>query len=94
MSRTTVTLPALTIGGVGEGGGFHAGGSVTYRVFFGERWVGWVGDGREWRGWRYGGRRWWACWREDGDTAARWNSDLTHSTRRAALGDLLTKVVD
>ena len=53
------------------------------------RWVGWVGDGRPWRGWRYGGRHWWACWREHGDTAARWRTDLVHPTRRIALDALL-----
>lgn len=70
----------------------HAGGTVTYRVYVGDRWVGWVGDGREWRGWRYGGRRWWACWREDGDTAARWNTGLDFGTRTAAGAALLARV--
>lgn len=72
------------------------GGTVTYRVTLDGRWVGWVGDERPWRGWRYGGRRWWACWREDGDTAARWNSfaysDGGHATRAAALADLVAQV--
>ena len=70
----------------------HGGGEVAYRVTVNGRWVGWVGDGREWRGWRFGSRRWWACWREDGDTAARWNSDLVHTSRRAAVDNLLTRV--
>lgn len=91
-TTTTATTPAVTIVRAGDGDGFHAGGTVTYRVHIDGRWVGWVGDGREWRGWRYGQRRWWACWRQEGDTAARWNSDLTHPTRRAALVDLTDQV--
>jgi hypothetical protein len=70
----------------------HSGGVMVYRVNVDGRWIGWVGDGREWRGWRYGGRKWWACWREDGDTAARWNTDLTCATRKAALAALLEQV--
>lgn len=70
----------------------YLGGEAVYRVTLGARWIGWVGDGREWKGWRYGARRWWACWREDGDTAARWRSDLTNLTRTAALTALLEQV--
>jgi len=70
----------------------HAGGEVTYRVFVADRWVGWIGDGREWRGWRYGGRRWWACWRQDGDTGARWNTELEFGTRASALAALLDHI--
>lgn len=68
-----------------------SGGTVAYRVTLNGRWVGWVGDVRPWRGWRYGGTQWWACWREDGDTAARWNSndDQPHRTRAAALAALV-----
>lgn len=69
-------------------GPLHSGGTVAYRVHVDGRWVGWVGDGRAWRGWRHGGRRWWACWREDGDTAARWSTDLEYGTRAAALAAL------
>lgn len=69
----------------------HAGGTVTYHVHVGDRRVGWVGDGRPWRGWRFGGRRWWACWREDGDTAARWGTDLDYPTRAAAVAALLAQ---
>jgi hypothetical protein len=73
-----------------------SGGTVVYRVVLDGRWIGWVGDERPWRGWRYGGRKWWACWREDGDTAARWNSfdDRPHATRAAALADLLRRVAE
>lgn len=76
----------------------HAGGgTVTYRVTLNGRWIGWVGDTRPWRGHRFGGRRWWACWREDGDTAARWNSgfgdDDGHRTRADAVAALLKRVV-
>lgn len=73
----------------------YSGGTVTYRVTIDGRWIGWVGDMRPWRGSRYGGRQWWACWREDGDDAARWNtfSHVTqHGTRAAALADLLAQV--
>jgi hypothetical protein len=71
------------------------GGTVVYRVVVDDRWIGWVGDMRLWRGWRYGGRKWWACWREDGDTAARWSSfdGRPHVTRAAAFADLLRRVV-
>jgi hypothetical protein len=72
-----------------------AGGTVVYRVTVDGRWIGWVGDQRPWRGWRYGGQFWWACWREEGDTAARWNSHDDgdgHKTRAAALADLLAQV--
>jgi hypothetical protein len=74
--------------------GIHGGGSVTYRVFLAGTWIGWVGDGRAWRGWRYGRRQWWAAWRQHGDTAARWNSGLTHPTRTAALTALQTQARD
>jgi hypothetical protein len=70
----------------------HAGGSAAYRVLVEDRWVGWVGDGQAWRGWRYGARQWWACWREDGDTAARWSTDLDFATRAAALDALTAQV--
>lgn len=68
-----------------------AGGTVVYRVTVDGRWIGWVGDIRPWRGWRYGGRQWWACWREEGDNAARWNSHSSgdFKTRAAALAGLL-----
>jgi hypothetical protein len=73
-----------------------AGGTVTYRVTLDGRWVGWVGDCREWRGWRFGGREWWACWREDGDGAARWNSFGTHSfaTRKHAVAELVSRAAE
>ncbi|OLT03207.1 hypothetical protein BJF90_26390 [Pseudonocardia sp. CNS-004] len=64
----------------------HAGGTVTYLVM--DRngsMVGMLGDGRDWKGWRYGGRRWWACWRQEGDQAARWSTDLDYPTRKGAL---------
>lgn len=64
-------------------------GHVTYAVEVDGQQIGWVGDGRPWRGWRWGGRRWWACWRQDGDTAARWSTDLDYPTRVAALTALL-----
>lgn len=70
--------------------GLHSGGTVAYRVLVAGQWVGWIGDGRPWRGWRYGGRRWWACWREDGDNAARWSTDLDYLSRRTALTALLS----
>lgn len=70
----------------------YVGGTTDHRVYLEGRWVGWVGDGREWRGWRYGARRWWACWREDDDTAARWNTGLEHTSRAAALAALLAEI--
>lgn len=68
------------------------GGTVIRRVLLDGQWIGWVGDGRRWRGWGYGGRRWFACWRQDGDTAARWCSELDYLTRKAALAALLDHV--
>ncbi|MFC4127376.1 hypothetical protein [Nocardia rhizosphaerae] len=67
------------------------GGSVTHPVMVDGRRVGWVGDIRRWRGHRHGGRRWWACWREDGDTHARW-SEFEFGTRRAALAALTERI--
>ena len=72
-----------------------AGGSVVYKVAVDGRRIGWVGDARPWRGWRFGGREWWAAWREDGDTAARWNTfsdDKPPATRAAAVAVLLARV--
>lgn len=66
-------------------------GTVVYRVTLDGTWIGWVGDYRDWKGYRYGARRWWACWRQDGDTAARWYSDQ-HSARTAARTALLTHI--
>ena len=63
----------------------QAGGEVAYRVKVNGHPAGWVGDGRPWRGHRLGSRKWWACWREEGDTAARWDSGLDYGTRAAAL---------
>lgn len=65
-----------------------SGGTVAYTVHLDGLWLGWVGDGRDWTGSGFGGRYWWACWRETGDTAARWCSDPVHRTRRDALIDL------
>jgi len=69
-----------------------SGGTVVYRVTVDGTWVGWIGDGRAWKGWRFGGRRWWACWREDGDTAARWSSNLDYRSRTAARLALLIRI--
>ncbi|MET9231420.1 hypothetical protein [Lentzea sp. NPDC003310] len=65
-------------------------GTVIYRVTVDGTWIGWIGDYRDWKGWRYGGRRWFACWRQDGDTAARWyRNELP--TRTAARNALITR---
>lgn len=70
----------------------HSGGKVTYRVYDGDRWIGWVGDGRRWGGSRYKAQQWWACWREDGDTAARWNSGLRYAKRQDAVDGLAARI--
>jgi hypothetical protein len=70
----------------------HSGGKVTYRVYDGDRWIGWVGDGRKWQGHRYGGQKWWACWREDGDAAARWSTGLRYATRQDAVDGLAARI--
>lgn len=70
----------------------HSGGEVAYRVEVDGRPLGWIGDSRPWRGHRYGGRKWWATWREDGDAAARWDTDLDYPTRSAAVAALLAEV--
>lgn len=78
----------------------HAGGgTVTFLAYDSAgRWIGWVGDERLWRGHRYGARRWWSCWRQLGDTAARWNSHPAGTTglssRKAAREALLAVVAD
>jgi hypothetical protein len=69
-------------------GPLHGHGTVTWQVHVGGRWVGWVGDARDWTGYGFAGRYWWACWRQDGDTAARDNRYHV-STRRAALAWLI-----
>jgi hypothetical protein len=68
------------------------GGKTTYRVYDGDRWIGWVGDGRRWRGSRYGAQQWWACWREDGDAAARWSSGLRYAKRQDAVDALAAQI--
>ncbi|WP_157115800.1 hypothetical protein [Nocardia puris] len=62
---------------------------MVYAAHVDGRRIGWVGDERAWRGHRFGGRRWWAAWREDGDTAARWNTgDHPLRTRAEAVAAL------
>jgi hypothetical protein len=71
------------------------GGTVRYIVHDATgRFVGYIGDGRAWVGHQYGGRRWWAAYRLDGDTSARWSSDLDYTSRRSALEALKGQVVD
>lgn len=72
----------------------HSGvsGATSYAVHLDGKWIGWVGTAREWRGHRYGGLKWWACWREEGDAAARWNSHGTAlASRKAAVAALLAE---
>lgn len=66
-------------------------GTVVYAVLVDGHRIGWVGDHRQFRGTRYGGRQWWACWREEGDSAAREDSinDASFHARKAAVGALL-----
>lgn len=67
-------------------------GATSYAVHLDGTMIGWVGTAREWKGSRYGGLKWWACWREDGDTAARWNSDdAAPASRKAAVDALLAE---
>jgi hypothetical protein len=70
------------------------GGTIVYAVLVDGRRVGWVGDERPWRGHRYGQRQWWACWREDDDSAARWNSfdAPVMRSRKAALTALTEQI--
>ncbi|MFC9966363.1 hypothetical protein ACFVH4_19210 [Nocardia ignorata] len=64
----------------------------SFAVHLDGQWIGWVGTARAWRGSRFGALKWWACWREDGDTAARWSSEPTaHPTRKAAIAALLAE---
>ncbi len=72
--------------------GTWSGGTVVYRVTVDGTWIGWVGDGRRWKGWGYGAVRWWACWRQDGDTSARWSSNLDYRSRSAARVALLARI--
>lgn len=70
----------------------YSSGTVVFRVYDGDRWVGWVGDGRRFNGSRYGARKWWACWREDGDAAARWSTGLRYEKRQEALDGLAARI--
>ena len=72
-------------------GRMATGGTVSHEVYLDGRWIGWVGDARRFTGIGFGGRRWWACHRQDGDTAARWNSE-GHGSRKAALQALIARV--
>lgn len=72
--------------------GTWSGGTVRFRVTVDGTWVGWIGDGRAWKGSHYGARRWWACWRQNGDTAARWSSNLDYPSRTAARVALLARI--
>jgi len=72
----------------------HNGGTITYCAYVGDRWVGWIGDGREWEGSSYGGRRWWCAWRQEGDEAARWGTGLEFTSRAAAVDTLTAAIID
>lgn len=72
-------------------GRMAGGGTVSYTVEIDGRWVGWVGDERRFTGVRFAGRRWWACHREEGDRAARWNTEGLR-TRAAAVDALAERV--
>ena len=90
-----MTGPAITRDAVltlrkSDRGRMAMGGTVSYEVYFDGRWIGWVGDDREGYGMRPP-RRWWACWREDGDQAARWNG-VGYRTRAAAVDALTARV--
>jgi len=61
----------------------HNGGTITYCAYVGDRWVGWIGDGREWAGSNYGGRRWWCACRQEGDEAAAVPQRSTRSPPRS-----------
>ena len=69
----------------------HNGGTITYCAYVGDRWVGWIGDGREWAGSNYGGLRWW-CACQEGDEAAPWATGLEFTSRAAAV-DALTAAI-
>lgn len=70
------------------------GGTVTFKVVHEGTWIGWVGDGRSFNGSRYGARKWWACWRQEGDTAARWCSDLEYTSKKRALVALMRRLAE
>ena len=63
----------------------HAGGSVTYRAYLNQRWIGWVGDGRDWRGSRYGALSG-GCWLKTATRRPRpQRPDPDHPQRRRRL---------
>lgn len=87
----TIQLDAGTaydLGGDLSGVPTWGGGTVTHTASINDRRIGWVGNGREFDGCGFRIERWWACWREEGDTAARWTSDLEFRSRAAALAAL------
>lgn len=92
-----MTAPTISmVGGMivlhrSDRGAMAAGGTVSYEVYVGGRWIGWVGDERPWLGHTHGGRRWWFAWRQEGDSAARANG-TGYRTRAAALDALLDVV--
>lgn len=70
------------------------GGTVTFKVVHEGTWIGWVGDGRKFNGSTFGARKWFACWRQDGDTAARWCSELEFTSKKRALVALMRQVAE
>ena len=73
----------------------HEGGTLTFRAYEGNRWVGWVGDGREWQGANYGRRRWWcACRQDGGDEIPRWGTGIKFATRASAVDALSEAIGD
>lgn len=68
------------------------GGTVTLKVVHEGTWIGWIGDGRKFNGSTFGARKWFACWRQEGDTAARWCSELEFTSKKRALVALVRQV--
>lgn len=88
---TAATTTPVIVLRTSDRGAMAGGGTTSLEVYLDGRWIGWVGDERRFTGTRFGGRRWWACHREDGDTAARWNTE-GHRSRTAAVDALVARV--
>ena len=88
MTAASTPTTAVIVLRKSDRGAMAGGGTVSHEVYLDGRWIGWVGDERRFTGIRFAGRRWWAAWREEGDQAARWNTE-GHRTRADALAALV-----
>lgn len=88
MTSTASTLAARLVQVEHKPSGLWS--SVTFEVWIGDRWIGWVHDEKDRiGGTRWSARKWTACHRESGDQHARWRGDMISATRKGALEALV-----